>query len=264
MKNKKLLYITKKTALIILLMILWESIYLAGVFSPLLFPSVESIFKAIYNSLLHGELLNETIYSLLIISKGLLIGIVLALILAALSSYSKFFDAFISSLISIAHPLPGIALLPLIILWLGTGESSVIFIIVHSVLWPLVVNLNSGFKSIPRIYIQLGENYQLNFIQIIGHILMPASLPYIISGLKIGWARSWRALISAEMIFGAINNKGGLGWFIFKKRVFMDTAGLYAGLIVIILIGILVEDLVFVKLEKNTLSRWGLSSNVIS
>lgn len=243
----------------IVILMLWELIAKKGNFSPMLFPTLETILNSLYLSILNKEIMGETLYSLSLIFKGLFLGIVVALILSSLASVSKILEGLIETLIALAHPLPGIALLPLIILWLGTGPSSIIFIIVHSVVWPLVLNLSLGFKSMPKIYQEIGENYELSSIQIISHILLPASLPYFLSGIKIGWARAWRALISAEMIFGAAGGEGGLGWFIFKRRVFMDTSGIFAGIIVIVVIGILIEDLVFNKLEQITIRKWGMT-----
>lgn len=244
---------------IIILCIIWESIALSERFSPLIFPSISMILEALYHSIVSGEIIDETLFSLNLIFKSLGIGIIIAVILSLLSIKSKIIKGLVETLMAIAHPLPGIALLPLIILWLGTGTSSIIFIIVHSVVWPMVLNLLTGFKSIPKIYEQLGENYELNIFEIIWHILIPASFPYFLAGVKIGWARAWRALISSEMIFGAAGGIGGLGWFIFKKRVFMDTAGMYSGLLIIVSIGILVEDILFNKLEKRTVKKWGMS-----
>lgn len=244
---------------ILILGIIWESIALSGRFSPLIFPSVQNVIESLFKSIISGEIIGETLYSLNLICKSLFIGIIIAMVLSILSVRSKVFEGLVETLIAIAHPLPGIALLPLIILWLGTGSSAIVFIIVHSVVWPMVLNLSTGFKSIPNIYKQLGENYELGLFEIIRHILIPASFPYFLAGVKIGWARAWRALISAEMVFGAAGGIGGLGWFIFKKRVFMDTAGIYSGLIVIVLIGILVEDMLFNKLEKATVKKWGMS-----
>ena len=86
--------------------------------------------------------------------------------------------------------------------------------------------------------------------------MLPASIPQIISGLKIAWARAWRALISAEMLFGITSGKGGLGWYIYDRRIFMDTPGMYAGLMVLVLIGLIFESLIFNGLEKMTSRRW--------
>ncbi|MCJ7688811.1 MAG: ABC transporter permease subunit [Clostridiaceae bacterium] len=254
--NSKIFY---KLFWSVILIIIWQIIYATGKFSPLIFPSVFAIVSSLCKSIASGEIIYGTIYSLELILKGLSVGLILAVILSSLAILFKPFSGLVETLVSIAHPLPGIALLPLIILWFGAGEISIIFIIVHSVVWPLVLNLLTGFKSIPKIYKQVGNNYGLNSFEIIRHIMLPASLPYFLTGMRISWARSWRALISSEMSFGAAGGKGGLGWFIFKNRVFMDTTGIFAGLIVVVVIGMAVEDLIFDKVEKVTIKKWGMT-----
>jgi len=238
--------------------IIWEIFASTGWFSPLIFPSLQTILISLYQSLISGELLKQTITSLLLIFQGLTISLIAALILTLLSLMSRPFASFLETIIAIAHPLPGIALMPLVLIWLGAGTEAIIFIIVHSVLWPLVLNLLAGFKSIPKIYTLVGNNYGLTSLQILWSIKIPASFPYFIAGIKIGWARAWRALISAEMLFGAAGSGGGLGWYIFKKRVFFDLPGVFAGIIVIIIIGLLVEDLLFTRLEEVTVKKWGM------
>lgn len=249
----------KKFIWILLLLILWQVIALSGKVSPLIFPSLGMIFKAMLDAITQGELLSQTLFSIVIIIEGLLIGAILAFILAIGSRMTESMSSLVETLITLAHPLPGIALLPIIILWLGTGRASIIFIIVHSVLWPLLLNLITGFKSTPKVYSDVGRNIGLNRLMLLKEIHIPASLPYLISGFKIAWARAWRALISAEMVFGAVGGKGGLGWYIFKQRVFMDTAGMFAALAVIMLIGILVEKVLFEKVEALTIRRWGMT-----
>lgn len=254
-KNKNIL----KVFWIIIIALIWQCIALSKIFNPASFPRIETIFSAFINDITGGTIMFQTLYSLGLILKGLLIGLIIAVILSGLSMLSSIFAGFVDTVVTIAHPLPGIALLPLVILWMGVGQGSIIFIIVHSVVWPMILNLLMGFKAIPQIYKQIGKNYGLETIKIVWFILLPAALPYFIAGLKIAWARSWRAVISAEMVFGAAGNIGGLGWFIFKKRVFMDTPGLFGGLIVIIIIGIIVENLLFEKIEQATIKKWGIS-----
>ncbi len=243
----------------ILALIIWESIARFSSVTSLAFPSLTLIGKALIESIISGEIINQMAFSLGLIILGLIISILLALIMSSLSIVNPIVENLVQTSISIFHPLPGIALLPLIILWIGTGSKAVVFIIIHSVLWPMILNMVAGFKAIPQVYKKIGRNYEFSTGKIISKIYIPASLPYIIAGLKIGWARAWRAAISAEMIFGATGGKGGIGWYIFNKRVFMDTPGLFAGLIVIIIIGILVEDLAFGKLEETTIKKWGIS-----
>ena len=123
-------------------------------------------------------------------------------------------------------------------------------------LWPVIINLKSGIQSIPKIYMDLSEVFNFSKIEKIKHIYFMGILPHIFSGLKIAWARGWRALISSEMVFGVVGSSSGLGWYIFEQRVFMNTPGLYGGLVIIIILGLLVEGIVFRKLENVYLGKW--------
>ena len=115
-----------------------------------------------------------------------------------------------------------------------------------------------GFQSVPKIYIESGLNLGLSKFELIKDIYLPASFSSVLSGMKIGWARAWRGLISAEMIFGTTSAGAGIGWFIFMKRTNVDIAGVFAALIVIILIGVIVEYGFFHVIEKNTIKKWGI------
>lgn len=244
-KNK---YI-KRSIFILVISILWEIIYRIQLFPVQLFPSIEQILKALVYDLVHGKLLIQTGQSLILIFKGLIIGILISVILSYFGYFSITFSELLDSIIAILDPLPGVAILPLVILWIGIGEKAILFVILHSIIWPMVINIQMGFKGIDKIYIETAKNNEISNFQLFYYILLPLSLFQIISGIKIGWSRSWRALISSEMIFGAIGSFGGIGWYLFEKRVFMDTAGMFAGLIVLIVISVFIEDIVFIKLE---------------
>jgi len=103
-----------------------------------------------------------------------------------------------------------------------------------------------------------GRNYGLKGLPFVFDILIPAALPAILSGLKIGWAFAWRTLIAAELVFGAASGQGGLGWYIFQNRNELYTDKVFAGLAAVILIGLAVENLVFATIERNTIRRWGM------
>lgn len=244
-----------------LLLLAWQVSVMASGVSPLLFPSPGNVVVVLWESFTSGDLLYQSLFSLGLIVLGLVVGTVLAFLLALLSMRWVVAEDLIDTLSAIAHPLPGIAILPLIIMWFGTGTGAITAIIVHACLWPMLLNLIAGFRSVPPIYGDIGRNLSMKPSAVAVGILIPASCSYIISGAKIGWARAWRALISAEMVFGAIGSKGGIGWYIFKQRTFMNTAGLFAGIIVVIIIGMLVEDLLFRKLEQRTIQKWGMSTN---
>jgi NitT/TauT family transport system permease protein len=171
---------------------------------------------------------------------------------------TQFGRDFLSTLTSMFNPLPAIALLPLALLWFGLGQGSLVFVLVHSVLWPLALNTYAGFEGVPPTLQMAGRNYGLKGIRYVLQILVPAALPSILSGLKIGWAFAWRTLIAAELVFGASSGKGGLGWFIFQNRNELNTDRVFAGISLVIIIGLVVENLVFSSLERVTVRRWGM------
>ena len=243
---------------IIALIFLWQICYWSGIFPRIMFPSIGDIGQALIKGIKQDDLLASIIFSLRLIGTGLAIGIFWGFMFSALAILSKHFCMVYEAIIILFDPLPGVALLPLAILWFGTSEMTTVFIIVHSVLWPISRSVIDGFRSTPAIYIEYGLNMGLSKARLITDIYIPASLPSIISGLKVGWARAWRALISAEMIFGVSGAVGGLGWFIYIKRYQMDTAGTFAALVVIMVIGLIVEHVLFASLEKSTIRKWGM------
>ena len=132
--------------------------------------------------------------------------------------------------------------------------------LVHSVLWPVALNTHSGFMSVPNTLRMVGRNYGLSNWGLIRKILVPAAFPSILSGLKIGWAFAWRTLIAAELVFGVASGKGGLGWYIFESKNQLDIPEVFAGLLTIIMIGLLVENVIFRTIELKTVRRWGMQT----
>ncbi len=108
------------------------------------------------------------------------------------------------------NPLPAIALLPVALLWFGIGTPSLIFVIVHSVLWPVALACYGGFLAVPPTLRMAGRNLGLSGGRFVVEILVPAAFPQILSGLRIGWAFAWRTLIAAELVFGVSARSGGL------------------------------------------------------
>lgn len=252
----------KKEQLIIIFWVvaflgLWQAAVTVGGISPLILPSPREVTETFFDSLVNGDLIYQIYYSLKVILLGIFIALILALLLAFASQRYLMISGLTKVLSAIGHPLPALALLPLIIIWFGTGDESIIAIIVHSALWPILLNLNAGFQTVPQIYLDAGRNLELNGLESAYEIKLKFALPHLISGMKIAFARSWRALIGAEMVFGAIGMKGGIGWYIFKQRTFMNTSGLFVGILVVILIGLLVETFVFNWIEKKTIRKWG-------
>jgi NitT/TauT family transport system permease protein len=234
-----------------LFLFLWWFLVKSGRVNPLVLPSPDVMLSQFGKDFCSGELPLSLFYSLLIILSALLPSLLLAFFMAACSLRFPRVDRFCEALAALAHPLPGIALLPLFILWVGLGRQIIILTVIHSVLWPFYINIRAGFKQVSPLWIGCGKNRELSDGQIFRLILIPGAYPYILSGIKVGWARSWRALIAAEMLYGSIGGSGGLGWYIFNKRIFMDSAGMYGGIFLLMLIGFIVDRMVFTPLEKR-------------
>lgn len=186
------------------------------------------------------------------------IGIALASLLTTLAISSRLGADLLETLTSMFNPLPAIALLPLALIWFGLGPGSVIFVLVHSVLWAIALNTHAGFRSVSPTLRMVGQNYDLKRLKLVRLILIPAAFPSILTGLKVGWAFAWRTLIAAELVFGVSSGSGGLGWFIYENRNQLETANVFAGLLTVILIGLFVENVVFAAIERKTVRRWGM------
>ncbi|MDR6212908.1 ABC transporter permease [Paracidovorax wautersii] len=247
----------RRLAIIAVLAVLWE-IVARWQDNDLLLPTFLQTAKALAEGLASGELVEKTAISLSVLLKGYFAGIVGAFVLTTLAVSTQFGRDLLSTLTSMFNPLPAIALLPLALLWFGLGQGSLVFVLIHSVLWPLALNTYAGFQAVPETLRMAGRNYGLTGIRYVLQILVPAALPSILSGLKIGWAFAWRTLIAAELVFGASSGKGGLGWFIFQNRNELYTDRVFAGLALVIIIGLLVESLGFHTLERLTVRRWGV------
>lgn len=250
-----------KVILFLAIIGIWEGFARSGVFPALLFPSFSAVVISFCQGMLSGELWSKTMFSLALIAKGILLGLFFALILSYLGRSWSVVQDLLDLLVAVFDPLPGVALVPLAMLWFGISEASILLIILHAVFWSILLNFSTGFRAVPKIYLEVGQNFGLKGFRLLLGIMIPASMPYLISGLKIAWARAWRAVIAVEMIFGvAAGTAGGLGWHIFMTRYFADTAGTFAGLLAIVLVGVIVEELFFKILERVTVKKWGMSA----
>jgi len=253
--------VARKAALLLGLLVLWEAwTRLFGV-SPLLFPPATVVLAAFARAIAGGEIPGYAAQSLELLLIGMAVGAGLALVLTTLAVTTRLGRDLLETLTSMFNPLPAIALMPLALLWFGLGPRALVFVIVHSVLWPMALNTYTGFVAVPPTLRRVGQNLGLSGWRLVTGILLPAAFPYILSGVKIGWAFAWRTIIAAEMVFGVAGSQGGLGWFIYQNRFEMNTDLVFAGLLTVIVIGLLVEHLFFRWLERRTVHRWGMSTS---
>lgn len=246
-------------ALFVAIVAAWEALRLLLNPPGALMPSSVKIVEALWQGLLRGSLPGQLLLSLGYIGAALGLASFTSVVLVAVTRLLPILKGPLTSVTSLLHPLPGVALLPVVILWAGVGPVATLTVVVHSVLWPLVTNLLSGVESVPEVHRLVGRNLGFSRRRLFFLIELPGSMPAILTGGRVAWSRGWRAFISAEMIFGAVAGDGGLGWYLFNRRVFMDSSGLFAGLLLVMLVGTLVENALFSAVERRTVLRWGIS-----
>ena len=247
----------RKTALLVALAVLWE-IYARWLHNPLLFPTFVATLDAFWTAIANGVLPHRAWFSIKVLLQGYAAGLVLAALLTALANATRIGNDLLETLTSMFNPLPSIALLPLALIWFGLGNGSLIFVLIHSVLWAVALNTHTGFRSVSQTMRMVGRNYGLVGPRYIWKILIPAAFPSILTGLKIGWAFAWRTLIAAELVFGVSSGSGGLGWYIYENKNQLEIPSVFAGLLTVILIGLIVENLIFRTIEHRTVRRWGM------
>jgi NitT/TauT family transport system permease protein len=249
----------RKLSILLLLALIWE-LYARWLHNPLLVPPFSVTVQAFADAVISGELPGKAWTSIKVLLIGYSLGILCAAILTIVAITTRIGTDLLELLTSMFNPLPAIALLPLALIWFGLGSGSIVFVLIHSVLWAVALNTHSGFMSVSSTMRMVGRNYGLSGLSYVGQILIPAAFPSILTGLKIGWAFAWRTLIAAELVFGVSSGKGGLGWFIYENKNQLEIPSVFAGLFTVILIGLLVENVVFRTVEIRTVRRWGMQS----
>ncbi len=250
----------RRAVLLLLLALAWEA-YARWLDNPLMLPTLTDTLGALWDGLAGGPLLDRIATSLRVLLLGYGVGLAAAAVMTVFAVSTRIGTDLLSTLTAMFNPLPAIALLPLALLWFGLGLPSLVFVIVHSVLWAVALNTHTGFQSVSETLRMAGQNCGLTGIRYVALILVPAAFPSILAGLKIGWAFAWRTLIAAELVFGVSARSGGLGWFIFENRNLLETANVFAGLLTVIVIGLVVETVVFRTIELRTVRRWGMQQS---
>ncbi|RTL69930.1 MAG: ABC transporter permease [Hyphomicrobiales bacterium] len=252
--------VLRKGVWLLLLAAVWE-LYARHLGNPLVFPTFTETVKAFVDEVWGGPLLLRAAKSLQVLLTGYVVGVVIAGLLTSLAIATTPGRDLLELLTALLTPLPAIALLPLALVWFGLGTASYVFVLVHSVLWPVSLNTYSGFRAVSPTLRMVGSTVGLSGLGMILRILIPAAFPHILTGLKIGWAFAWRTLVAAELVFGVSSaGSAGLGWYIFENKNALEIANVFAGLFMVTVIGLLVEGIVFRRIEHVTVRRWGMQT----
>jgi len=236
---------------------LWTLLAELKIWPPYLFPTPWGVGEALYAGFQDHSFLIAIAVSMRRVLIGYAISVVLGMILGLGLGTSRFLEETMGGLLVSLQSLPSICWWPLALLWFGLSQNAILFGVVMGSLLSVTLAMEDGRKQMPKIYGMAGRNLGASGFQLFWHVLLPASLPFIVSGLKQGWAFAWRSLITAEMLYLSL----GLGQVLMMGRDLNDMSAVIAVMILIIAIGYVVDGLVFKSMESRLQRRWGLTSS---
>ncbi|HEY4722790.1 MAG TPA: ABC transporter permease [Anaerolineae bacterium] len=249
MKNWQL-----KIGFIVALVVLWELLFQLKLWPPYIFPSMSSVAQ----SLAAGFADSTYLLAILASMKRLLIGYVVSLVigvpLGLLLGRSKLVQDTIGMVVLGLQALPSICWLPLALLWFGLSESAVLFVVVMGSTFSVALSTADGVRNTPPLYVRAARTMGAEGFRLYASVVLPSSLPAIISGAKLGWSFAWRSLMAGELIYASI----GLGQLLTMGRELNDMSQVISVMLVIIVLGLLADRVLFTPLERQIRERWGL------
>lgn len=237
------------------LLALWTLLAQLKIWPPYLFPTPLSVGESLYGGFLDHSFWIAIAVSMRRVVIGYAISVVLGMVLGLGVASNKFLEETMGGLLVSLQSLPSICWWPLALLWFGLNQNAIIFVVIMGSLLSVTLAMEDGRKQMPKIYGMAGRNLGARGFPLFWHVLVPASLPFIVSGLKQGWAFAWRSLITAEMLYLSL----GLGQLLMMGRDLNDMSQVISVMILIIALGYIVDGLVFRTIERRLQQKWGLT-----
>ncbi|MPZ88796.1 MAG: ABC transporter permease subunit [Nitriliruptorales bacterium] len=236
-------------------LILWELAARILGWSPILVPPLAAIFEAMWVGIISGTLPRHVAWTLFRLFSGFLLGAAFGIVAGMISARVKWVADWTVPLVSLFLPIPALAFVPLFILWFGLGNVPVILLVAMASSMPVFMNAYTGTLTVDPLQINAAESMGARGRALFRRVILPGSLPYVLSGVRVGFARGWRAVIAGETVSAT---GFGLGWMIFTARSFLQTANVLVGIIFIGVVGLLCEKLLWETLEQKTVVKWGM------
>jgi NitT/TauT family transport system permease protein len=238
-----------------LLLAVWIVVAKLRIWPPYMVPAPQGVFESLRAGFEDHSFWIAIAVSMKRIAIGYAISVVIGIVLGLLLASSDFLEQTLGGLMVSLQSLPSICWLPMAVLWFGLSEKAILFVVIMGSVLSVTISMEAGRKQMPRIYALAGRNLGASGLKLFFYVLFPASLPYLVSGLKQGWAFAWRSLIAGEMIFVSL----GLGQLLMMGRDLNDMSQVVAVMILIVAIGYIVDGLIFKTMERRLQDKWGLS-----
>ncbi len=233
---------------------IWQLIVSLRIWPTYMLPSPYMVFESMYHGFADRTFVTGLAISIRRIILGYGLSVVFGVSLGFLIATSDFLESTLGKLLLGLQSLPSICWLPLAVLWFGLSEGAILFVVIMGSLLAIAINTEIGVRLVPQILLQAGRNLGAGGWGLFVHVLLPASMPHLIAGLKQGWAFAWRSLISGEMLFVSL----GLGHLLMVGRDLNDMSQVVAVMILIMTLGVLVDRILFRTLDRRIRRKWGL------
>ncbi|HLN34952.1 MAG TPA: ABC transporter permease [Nitrososphaeraceae archaeon] len=244
---------------IVAFLALWQLVYMLEIWPKVSLPSPFAVGQTIVDLLLDFTLVKGTAISLWRLFLGFLmsisIGLIVGLIMVKFLHFGKTMSSFALGLQS----FPSIAWIPFAILLIGFNDYGILFVVVMSSVFSVMLSTYSGIQNISPIYIKAAKNMGAKGFSLFRYVLIPAATPSLIIGMRQAWSFAWHALIGAEML---ITTLVGLGHILSVGREFSNMSQIIATMLVIFAIGLVFDRFVFSKIEEKVRDRWGLNQQI--
>jgi NitT/TauT family transport system permease protein len=235
--------------------ILYEAVAQSGLFPAVLVPTLPKVGRTFVSLVSDGAMLWHALYTLARVMFGFVLAILVGLPLGILMARLRAVENFVMPLASALMPIPSLAWVPVFILWFGLGDTVTILIVFYAALFPMLLNTWTGVRAVNPLWLRAAGAMGADEAALFWKVIIPGASPFIITGLRQAFLRSWIAVVGAEMLAAS---DWGLGWVIFDAKEFLNADVMMASLAVIGAIGYVFERLVFGSLERVTVLRWGM------
>lgn len=242
------------------IILLWQILYVVGVnglgiWKAYAMPSPAGVWDSLIEMMKQGTLLSAIGNSLVRGAIGYILSLVIGAVIGILINHFYFLHKNLRPLIMGIQTLPSICWVPFSILWFGLTQTAIIFVVIMGSAFSMAIAVDNAIRNVPPIYKKAALTMGANQKQIYWKVIFPASLPELISGMKQGWSFAWRALMSGEVMTTSI----GLGQTLMTGRNLADINQVMLVMVVIVLVGIIIDQLLFSNIEKRVLKKRGFT-----
>lgn len=249
-------HLSQKLLFLVGLLAVWALVARFGPWPHHLFPGPKAVGESLFAMARDGRLWDAITRSMGRLAQGyglsVLVGVPLGIVMGRVRTVRRILRPLVVGL----QALPSICWLPLALLWFGLTETSIIFVVVMGSVLAVSISVEDGILNVDPLLMRVSSTYGIRGARFYGGVLLPAALPGIVTGLKLGWSFAWRALMAGELLYVS----GGLGQLLTMGRELMEIPQVMAVMLAIILVGTFIDRVLFQTVEVRVRRRWGLAA----